>query len=207
MLRSSRDKDSDKNYQHFAWVNGGNARFSEDIFDLAEDRLSRKKKQIEDLQHEYNLLENDAFLSYKTEAFYFIAAIETINAAFKWLEMQKTADKRKKCYEKECFNNIVKDVKFLIGDYDIKLTGISFYGYNRSAVSYKFELNGKEYGIKIPIVPNISMQDYQDGGPYVFKVQMYVITHNGSCWEGIYSTYNEDTIKDFFKKYLEENKE
>ena len=207
MLRISRDRDSDKKSQQFTWFNGGDARFSEDIFDLAEDRLNRKKKQIEDLQHEYNLLEKDAFLSYKSEVFYFVASTDTINGAFKWLEMQKTTDKRKKCYEKDCFNNIVKDVKFLIGDYDIKVTGISFYGYNKSAVSYKFELNGKEYGIKIPCVPNISMEDYRNGGSYVFKVQLYVITHNGSCWEGIYTTYNEDTIKDFFKKYLEENKE
>ena len=174
---------------------------------LAERRLKEKKKLLEDVQNEYDLLEADAFRTYKKEVIYLLALNPAlINKAMKWLNMLEDRtnkiDKRKKYEEKDIYEMFLKDLQKLLG-YDIEITNITQYGYEGYAYGVYFNCMDHRFELKIPNMDMVDIKHYRDYGDYVFKLALYNCD-KPNISECFGNTYFESELKDILNKFLEE---
>lgn len=179
-----------------------------DKFALAERRLKDKKQLLEDVQHEYDLLEADAFRTYKKEVIYLLSLNPAlISKAKKWLEMindkKNKIDKRKKYEEKDVYEMFLKDLKKLLG-YDIEITHITQYGYEGYAYGVYFDCMNHKFELKIPNMDMVDIKHYRDYGDYVFKLVLYNCDKPNVA-ESFGATYFESELKDIFEKWLIDN--
>lgn len=179
-----------------------------DKFTLAERRLKEKKKLLEDVQNEYDLLEADAFRTYKKEVIYLLSLNPAlINKAMKWLNMledkKNKIDKRKKYEEKDIYEMFLKDLQKLLG-YDIEITHITQYGYEGYAYGIYFSYMNHKFELKVPNMDTVDIKHYQDYGDYVFKLALYNCDKPNVA-ESFGATYFESELKDIFEKWLISN--
>lgn len=179
-----------------------------DKFALAERRLKDKKQLLEDVQHEYDLLEADTFKTYKKEVIYLLSLNPTlINKAKKWLEIvndtKNKIDKRKKYEEKDIYEMFLKDLQKLLG-YDIEITHIMQYGYEGYAYGVYFNCMNHKFELKIPNMDLVDIKHYRDYGDYVFKLTLYNCDKPNVA-ESFGATYFESELKDIFEKWLIDN--
>lgn len=190
------------------YTNAYGEMLSLDKFALAERRLKDKKQLLEDVQHEYDLLEADAFRTYKKEVIYLLSLNPAlISKAKKWLEMvndkKNKIDKRKKYEEKDIYEMFLKDLKKLLG-YDIEITHITQYGYESYAYGIYFNCMNHKFELKIPNMDLVDIKHYQDYGDYVFKLTLYNCD-KPNISECFGDTYFESELKDIFEKWLIDN--
>lgn len=195
-----------KNSDRSLYVRQSDGLFSEDRIDIAERRLRDKKQYLEDMQHEFELLQQDAFNIYKQEVMYdwtFNPGI--INGARKWLSMINNKDnpinKRKKYEEKDQFKYLLNNVKKYFERDDIEITQITQYGYNNYADAIYFNCQGHKFELYIPNMHNISMKEYQYYGLNTFKMVLYDCDKDGYSI-AIGMTYEESDLKDILNKFL-----
>lgn len=187
----------------FARMHG--AVYSITKIEQAERRLKEKKQYLEDVQNEYRLLEEDAYNTYKREVIYMRIPPSFVDKARKWLAMinnkENKIDKRKHYEEKDIFEWLTKELKTLFGKDDIKITNIMQYGLGSSANLICFTCQGHKFELFIPIIQNVSLQDYQHQGDYAFKMH---ISNNDkeNILEVIDYTFEEDELKDILNSWL-----
>ena len=175
---------------------------------LAERRLKEKKKLLEDVQNEYNLLEADAFRTYKKEVIYLLSLNPAlINKAMKWLNMledkKNKIDKRKNYEKKDIYEMFLKDLQKLLG-YDIEITHITQYGYEGYAYGVYFNCMNHKFELKVPNMDAVDIKHYQDYGDYVFKLALYNCD-KPNISECFGNTYFESELKDILNKFLKEH--
>lgn len=129
----------------------------------------------------------------------------TIDGASKWLHMLSNGEKidgRKKYKEKEHYEYLIRRINELL-DEEIELIEIRFYGYERSAYNIVFKLKndsfGRKFDLMIPETERLNKDnlDYCDYGKLRISYQS-----SPSCWDSIYSSYNEEDLKNKFKEWL-----
>jgi len=174
----------------------------------AEQRLKEKKKIVEDMQNELRLLEFDAFDTLKKEVYYFDFPYTSIEKAVKWIKMsndkENKIDKRKKYEEKDAYEYLTYTLEKYLDKKDIKITEIIYEGYSSYAVNIFFTCQGYDLYLKVPMIQNISMKEYQYYGQYIFKLTLYHEVKK-SISEAIDSTFREPELKDILNKFLEEH--
>lgn len=190
------------------FINAYGEMLSLDKFALAERRLKDKKQLLEDVKHEYDLLEADAFKTYRKEVIYILSLNPSIiSKSQKWLEMvndkKNKIDKRKKYEEKDIYEMFLKDLKKLLG-YDIEITHITQYGYEGYAYGVYFDCMNHKFELKIPNIDLVDIKHYRDYGDYVFKLALYNCD-KPNISECFGDTYFESELKDIFEKWLIDN--
>ena len=175
----------------------------------AERRLNEKKKVVEDIENELRLLELDAFNTLKKEVYYFDFSYSFVKKAEKWISMLKDKenkiDKRKKYEEKDVYDCLTHTLEKYLDRQDIEITEIVYEGYSNYATNIHFICKGYNLYLKVPIIPNISLKEYQYYGQDAFKLTLYY-KPTECIHEAIDSTYRESELKDILNKFLEEHK-
>ena len=173
----------------------------------AERRLNEKKKVVEDIQNELRLLELDAFNTLRKEVYYFDFPYSFVKKTEKWIAMlndkENKIDKRKKYEEKDAYDCLTHTLEKYLGRQDIEITAIVYEGYSNYATNIHFTCQGYNLYLKVPVISNISMKEYQYYGQYAFKLALYYKSTE-YIHEAIDSTYRESELKDILNKFLEE---
>lgn len=181
-------------------------------FTQAERRLTNKKQALEDMQNEYELLQKQAFDTYKSNVIYYtLDQTGFIKEAQNWLNMKKEnkdadgnkLDGRRGYKEKDIYNYYIKHVEELLGIEGI--TDISFIGYNwGQATEIEFKYLEHMWRLEVPHIKAIKIKAYEDYGASVFKLKLL---HKDSsyCWGWIDSTYEEDDLKDIMQQGIEKH--
>lgn len=174
----------------------------------AEQRLNEKKKVVEDIQNELRLLELDAFDTLKKEVYYFDFPYSLVKEASKWISMlndkENKIDKRKKYEEKDAYECLAYTLKKYLDKQDIKITEIIYEGYGSYAVNICFTCQGYDLYLKVPMISNITIKEYQYYGQYIFKLTLYYKSAK-HMHKAIDSTYRESELKDILNKFLAEH--
>ena len=191
------------------YTNGYGEMMSLDKFALAERRLKDKKQLLEDVQNEYDLLEADAFKTYKNEVIYLLCLNPgVIQKARKWLDMlqSKTTkiDRRKKYEEKDMFDIFTRDLQKLLGYKDIEITNITSYGFDGYAYGVYFNCLNHKFELYIPNIDVVGLTQYREYKEYAFKLALYNCDKPNVA-ESFGATYFESELKDIFNKWLIDN--
>ena len=183
-------------------------------FAQAERRLSAKKLALDDLKNEYDLIEQQAFRTYKENIQYMLLdQPSTIKTCREWLNMlsknQDTdgnkLDKRKKYKEKEkeTYDWYIDYIKKLL---DIKyMNNVKFIDFNfGQATNIQFEYKEHNWYLEIPHIKAIKLNAYKNYGGSVFKLALVHNDIEHSCsWSQFGSTYEEDELKDIMAQGIE----
>lgn len=181
-------------------------------FAQAERRLSAKKQALDDMKNEYDLIEQQAFCTYKENVQYMLLdQPSTIKTCKEWLSMlsknQDTdgnkLDKRRKYKEKEIYDWYVNYIKeFLDIEYmnDVKFIECDF----GQATDIQFEYKEHNWYLRIPHIKAIKVEAYRDYGSSVFKLSL---KHNdieySRRWSQVGSTYEEDELRNIMAQGIE----
>ena len=174
---------------------------SEELFATVERRLKNKKSLIEDMQNEYDLLEKQAFNTYKHEVIYFFFDSELIKHTRDWLTMVERdvdsngckLDKRKKYDEKDSANFFTDYLKRTLDCQDLELVTIYEYNFGEGW-SVIFTSHNETWELYIPMVQNVSIKSYKDSGCSVFQLKI-LHADSKNCYSWVGSTYEEDNLK------------
>lgn len=168
----------------------------------AERRLSAKKQSLEDMQNEYNLIENQTFNTYVKNISYFqLAQKGMINASKDWLNMKKKnqdkdgnkLDGRRSYPEKTNFEYYIGYIKDLLGIDNME--DIEFYDYNfGEGCHISFTYKNNKWQLEIPLVDKIGLRSYKSYGASVFKLRL-LHKDSSCCWSCVGSTFEEDELK------------
>lgn len=179
------------------------------LVEKAERRIVEKKRVIEDMQNECDLLEKQAFDLYKKYVDYPMLNYESIMGISKWLHMKSTGvdsegnklDGRKKYKEKDMYEYMVDYLQKILGIEDIEIIEIRHYSFDE-ALEIIFNSNGHRWRLIVPVMNNIYIKSYIQYGSYVFKLKLYDSdTRHFKTLIG--STFEEKELKDIFTKALE----
>lgn len=198
------------NYKKCEYDFNGNTRLSSMLlFEQAERRLKNKREALEDMQNEFNLLERQAFETYKSNISYDLIGAELyISLSKKWLQMFRKnkdddgnkLDGRKKYKEKETYEHYINMIKKYLGI--DSMDNISFIDYNfGEATEIEFTYLDQDWQLRIPRIQNIKLKSYRNGGKSIFKLSLWHKSSN--LLEMIDSTYEEDDLKDIMSKGIE----
>lgn len=181
-------------------------------FAQAERRLSAKKQALDDMKNEYDLIEQQAFRTYKENIQYMLLDQPSmIKTCSKWLNMllknQDTdgnkLDKRKKYKEKEIYDWYVDYIKKLL---DIEyMHNVKFIDFNfGQATDIQFEYKEHNWCLEIPHIQAIKLDAYKNYGGSVFKLALiHNDTEHSYNWSQCGSTYEEDELKDIMVQGIE----
>ena len=170
-----------------------------------ERRKAAKKQALEDLQYEYDLIEQDAFSLYKNNITYLTLFPDSIRKAQKWMIMLEEGvdadgnklDKRRKYDEKNSFEFFTDRLRMYLND-DLVITKIINFNYGE-AWEVEFTLQNNKWRIRIPIINNISLRSYQHYGHDCFKLKLWMLDEYDTLhWVG--STFDENELKDMINK-------
>mgnify|MGYP007122048902 CR=1 FL=1 len=195
----------------FSWDDDSDHKELLTKFERAERRVKAKQEQIDDLTNERDLLEEQAYKMYKKHILHAgFHSPSYIDEASDWLDMLKTGkdmdgnkiDRRKNCDQKTNYEVINRSIQILLGDDKIKIDSIIEYNFGE-AYEYGFAYNGKAYRLDIPIVENVSLKSYHDGGAYEFKIRLFIHEKN-AFYELIGATLFDAEVKTIWEK--EKNK-
>lgn len=180
-----------------------------EMINQAKRRLASKKQALEDMQNEYNLIENQTFETYKSNIEYFIISQSgIIEDCKKWLHMKKEnkdndgnkLDGRKSYKEKSNYEYYIRIIKDLLGIEE--MNDVEFVNYNfGEADIIRFTYLGHKWGLEIPNVSKVSLKSYKSYGENVFKLRVGHI--NGCSDEFVGNTFEEDDLKDIMQKGIE----
>ena len=176
---------------------------SSTIIATAERRLASKKQALEDMQNEFDLIEKQAFFTYKDQIFYAIVHMGFIKGATDWIKMLKDGvdkegkklDGRRKYNEKQVFELLTTELSKYLGIDDMKINEICDYNYGEGNHIY-FTSHNHGWELEIPIVKNVQLRSYQYNGASCFKL---VLLHQDSehCFSSVGSTFEENELANF----------
>ena len=181
-------------------------------FAQAERRLSTKRQALDDMKNEYDLIEQQAFRTYKENIQYMLLdQLSTIKVCREWLNMlsknQDTdgnkLDKRKKYKEKEVYDWYIDYIKKLL---DIEyMNNVKFIDFNfGQATNIQFEYKDHNWCLEIPHIKAIKLDAYKNYGGNVFKLALvHNDTEYSSNWVQFGLTYEEDDLKDIMAQGIE----
>lgn len=180
-----------------------------DEINQAERRLANKKQALEDMQNEYNLIEEQTFKVYKSNVEYFIISQDGfIDDCKKWLHMMKEnkdndgnkLDGRKSYKEKGIYEYYIGIIKDLLGIEE--MNDVEFIDFNFGEANIiRFTYLGHKWNLEIPNIQKISLKSYKSYGESVFKLR---VGHMNGCMdEFVGNTFEEDDLKDIMKKGIE----
>lgn len=180
------------------------------LVEKAERRIVEKKRVIEDMQNECDLLEKQAFDLYKKYVNYPTLNYDYIMSISKWLHMKSTGvdsegrklDGRKKYEEKDMYEYMIDYLQKIIGIEDMEIVEIRHYNFGEE-LEIIFNSNGHKWMLGVPVMNNIYIKSYIRYGSDVFKLKLYNIDtrHFQILFD---STFEEKELKDIFTKALEE---
>lgn len=172
--------------------------------------MSAKKQALDDMKNEYNLIEQQAFRTYKENIQYILLdQPSTIKTCREWLNMLSKnqdadgnkLDKRKKYKEKETYDWYIDYIKKLL---DIEyMNNVKFIDYNfGQATNIQFEYKEHNWYLEIPHIKAIKLDAYKNYGGSVFKL---ALVHNDTecSWSQFGSTYEEDELRDIMTQGIE----
>lgn len=178
---------------------GGAQEPSITLINRCERRLKEKKEYLSDVRNELELLEQQAFETYKDNVQYLLLDNkEIIKSCRDWIKMQKEGiDKRKKHPEKDRYNYYVNLLESTLG---VKMSNISFIDYNFGQATFvDFTAEGKAWQLEIPHIRALTLKTYRDYGPRIFK--LHLSRKNSSIsYTCCGSTFEEDELKDIMAK-------
>ena len=178
--------------------NGEYGMGSLDEFAQAERRLSEKKQALDDMKNEYDLIEQQAFNTYKENIKYMLLDQPSmIKMCREWLNMLSKnqdadgnkLDKRKKYKEKEMYDWYIDYIKKLL---DVEyMNDVKFIDYNFGQATYiQFEYKEHNWRLGIPHIKAIKLDAYKNYGSSVFKL---ALIHNDT----------EDELRDIMTQGIE----
>jgi len=188
------------------------------IFEESKRRLKEKKQAIDDLQNEYELLENQAFENYRRHVRYFHLNKEIFEKCQRWLNMVEKGedkdgnklDKRKKYIEKDAFTYMTTHLQTLLGVPSLEIVSIFHYNYNDEGCIIEFTGWDEKWSLFIPIVQNISIKSFRYSGERCFQLGL-CHCDSGSMRTEMGRTFFEEELKDIMiagrDKYVSECKE
>ena len=181
-------------------------------FAQVERRLSAKKQALDDMKNEYNLIEQQAFRTYKENIQYILLdKPSTIKTCREWLKIlwkclkknKNKLGKRKKYKEKETYDWYLDYIKKLL---DIEyMNNVKFIDYNfGQATNIQFEYKEHNWYLEIPHIKAIKLDAYKNYGGSVFKLALVHNNTEYSCsWSQFGSTYEEDELRDIMAQGIE----
>ena len=181
-------------------------------FVQAERRLSEKKQALDDMKNEYDLIEQQAFHTYKENIKYMLLDQPSmIKMCREWLNMLSKnqdadgnkLDKRKKYKEKEMYDWYIDYIKKLL---DVEyMNDVKFIDYNFGQATYiQFEYKEHNWRLGIPHIKAIKLYAYKNYGSSVFKLALIHNDAEYSCsWSQFGSTYEEDELRDIMTQGIE----
>lgn len=125
--------------------------------------------------------------------------------AQKWLSMQSEKfDGRKKCEEKDQFDYLTSQIEDLLG-VEIKLTGISVFGYDESAYYVRFNVKNdfseREFELTIPETEKLSKNNINELDYGKLKI-LFRMSSESCSWNFVCTSYDKDELKAKFKEFL-----
>ena len=178
-------------------------------FTTVERRVAEKRSYLEDVQNELDLLELQAFRLYSSQVEYLRFTYIDTKLVRAWMRMLKSGkdssgnklNRRKKCPEKEMYESCLHTLERYLGISGIKLLEIVECGLHHVADSFEFRYMDHMWSINIPLIQNMSLQDYKDFGNSAFKLELYY--HSGCTRYLVGSTFEEDDLSDIMKSGVE----
>lgn len=176
----------------------------------AERRLGSKKQALEDMQNEYDLIEQQTFNTYVNNISYLqLGQKGFIKHCRDWLNMKKKnqdkdgnkLDGRKSYPEKTNYEYYIGHIKKLL-EID-SMDNIVFLDYNfGEACHIDFDYKDNTWQLEIPYINGVSLKSYRSYGASVFKLRL--LHKDSSCfWSCVGSTFEEDELKDIMKQGIE----
>lgn len=181
-------------------------------FAQAERRLSAKKQALDDMKNEYDLIEQQAFRTYKENIQYILLdQPSTIKMCREWLNMLSKnqdadgnrLDKRKKYKEKKMYDWYIDYIKKLL---DIEyMNDVKFIDFNfGQATNIYFEYKEHNWSLEIPHIKDIKLNAYRNYGASVFKLTLLHNDTECSCSLSQFgSTYEEDELREIMAQGIE----
>ena len=179
---------------------------SKNDIETAEKKYQEKKQQLKDIEYELGLFELNAYTTYKENLTYeWFLFSSTINQARKWLGMLRNnkIDKRKKYEEKDAFVYVTNRLREMLNQPDIEITDFLIGGFHNYTNIINFTCQGHAFTLDIPVVKNVTLNDYINQGVYVFQIVLY--NHDKkfiSTWIG--GTFDESELKDILQGWLDQ---
>jgi len=169
-------------------------------------RLESKKTLIEDLQNEYDLLQEQAFKMYKNYVVYYgFEFTYNVSEAIEWIDKinsKEKIDKRRKYSEKQNYEFFNTKLSAILG-IDVTIKKIIDYNYQQGYY-YVFDYNNNTYEMFIPIVSNVDLKNFKYDGEYAFKARLSIKETECSS-RCLKSSFYLSDFKDILNK--EENNE
>ena len=196
-----------KNVDHYFDYMGNPTLTSKQLFEQGERRVEQKKQVLDDMQNEYELLQQQLFNLYREHVYYnWCFSKSSIEGARSWLRMQKEKvdadgnklDGRKNYPEKDYYKYLTDDIQDNLGIKNIQITRIIDYNFGE-ADEIEFVYEGHEWRLNVPNVKHLEMKAFLREGNSCFKLQLY---HKDSdvCWSLIGSTFEESELANIMAK-------
>lgn len=164
-------------------------------------RLESKKTLIEDLQNEYDLLQEQAFEMYKKYVVYYgFEFIYNVSEAIEWIDKinrKEKIDKRRKYSEKQNYEFFNTKLSAILG-IDVTIKKIIDYNYQQGYY-YVFDYNDNTYEMFVPIVSNVDLKNFKYDGEYAFKARLS-IKENECSLRCLKSSFYLSDFKDVLNK-------
>ena len=164
-------------------------------------RLNSKKTLIEDLQNEYDLLQDQAFKMYKKYVVYYgFEFTYNISEAIEWIDKinsKEKIDKRRKYPEKQNYEFFNTKLSAILG-IDVTINKIIDYNYQQGYY-YVFDYNDNTYEMFVPIVSNVDFKSFKYDGEYAFKARLS-IKENECSYHCLKSSFFLSDFKDVLNK-------
>ena len=193
-------------YDNFSNTTFNDYNIEKDI-KIAEERINKKKKDIEDLEYELDLVKKDTY--YKLVSHMTGMELYDYDLAAKGLNMIKTGkdsegnkiDKRKKYKEIDTFNWLTNTLKIILELDELTITDIIDFNYGE-AKWIEFDYGGHGWVLKSPIPGKIRYQSFEYSGSYPFK---FDISHkdSNSHITAVDCTFRKEELKNIMKKGIE----
>lgn len=175
-------------------------------FETVRRRVTEKKKQLEDIENEYELLQRQEFILYKNNISYDFGIFtpQIIKDARNWLGMKangkdrdgKKLDGRRKYDEQSRFNMLEKDFKNAFGVERLEIVSIADFNFGQ-AWEIDFKIDDRQFMLRMPIIQHIKLDDYKREGCDVFMLALY--RRVGCVISRVGCTYDERELKEIMK--------
>lgn len=188
-----------------------NNKINESMLHECERRISAKRQQVADAQHELTLLEVEAVRLYRQEVTYLQLNTENIKNARSWISMLRSGtdqcgkkiDRRRRYSELTAFDWLTTKLRKLTQIDDLQIDNIIDYCFGQG-YSIEFTRGGCKYSILVPDVDRVSIEEYRQQGPSCFQIEVSVRLNSDSKFvqfsRVIGQTFYESEIGDIIRR-------
>lgn len=185
------------------------SRNSARLIEDSKRRVDKKKREFQDVEYEYHLLQRDRFRILKENITYDYMGTWCIPNVFTWLKCLKTntyiddtkLDGRKKYDEKGHFEYFKEELEKYLGVESIEIIDGTWFGFEKVGANIEFMYKDFHFVIHIPIVKNVSYKYFETYDDYYFKISLSCYTSK-SCSSTFFTTFNEEELKGKIDEYI-----